>query len=53
MQLCQIHFYHKIVRKKVVRVNAALLIFFSPEFEIIQSKAKILFVVYSVGIFLM
>ena len=24
MQLCQIHFYQKIARKKVARVNAAL-----------------------------
>ena len=29
MQLCQIHFYQKIARKKVARVNAALFYFAS------------------------
>ena len=46
MQLCQIHFYQKIARKKVARVNAALSRiytgdFFASDFLIEMDLAKL------------
>ena len=40
MQLCQFHFYQKIARKKVARVNAALEPFERTEFQKLEVICK-------------
>ena len=45
MQLCQIHFYQKIARKKVARVNAAYCSLL--ETQIVQKTIKFLLFVMS------
>ena len=42
MQLCQIHFYQKIARKKVARVNAALFSSLGSRMSDKSSKIKLL-----------